>query len=240
MKKLIFIALAVVAVAASGQAPVEGGVNSSYSYENAIQVNGVAERKVVPDEIYVRIVINEKEMKLNKSVEQMERAMITALKNGGVDTDKNLKIDQMSSDYKNYFLKPGQVRSSATYELKVSSAQELGRVYQTLEAEGISNMSVTRQTHSRLREIQGELRVEAMKNAREVAEQLAAAEGLKVGPAVYINDFGNQGGGVMYKMRSLAGDANRMPEAYETPLQMDDLDLTYSVSVKFALDGVAN
>jgi uncharacterized protein YggE len=241
MKKLIFMAALLVAgSAAAQQAPIEGGVNLSYSYENAVQVTGRAERKVTPDEIYVRIVIRENELKSKKTVEQAEQDMIAALKNfAKIDTDKNLTLDRMSSDYKNYFLRPGQARASATYELKVGSAQELGLAYQALEQAGIANMNITRQTHSKLREIQSELRVEAMKDAKRMALDLMNAVGQKVGPAVYVSDYG-AGGGVAY-MRSMdmaaeVSFAGSAAPAYETPLQLSDLNLTYNVSVKFALE----
>ncbi len=241
MKKIILLAAAlfVAGNATAQQTPIEGGKNLSYSYENFIQVNGNAERKVVPDEIYVRIVINEQEMKLKKSVEQMEQAMIGALKSIGVDTDKNLTIDRMSSDYKDYFLRPDQARTTATYELKVGSAAELGKAYQVLEKEGISNLTVTRQTHSRIKEIRSEMRIEAMKNAQQTAQELLAAVGQKLGPAVWVNDGGYNG--VMYKAvmaRGVNYDAVAESAPYETPLQLSDLELTYSVNVKFALQGV--
>ena len=232
-------ALLVAGSAMAQQMPLEGGKNASYDYENAVQVTGKAERKVTPDEIYVRIVIKESELKLKKTVEQMEQAMIAALKKSGVDTDKNLTIDRMSSDYKNYFLRPGQARTSATYELKVGSAVELGKAWQALEGAGISNMVVSRQTHSKLNEIQSEMRVEAMKNAQRVARDLVGAVGQKLGPAVFINDYGNVSGvTVMRSYVGAAAEAASADDVYETPLQLSDLNLTYNVSVKFALDGV--
>ncbi len=195
MRKLLFFAALLTAVPAMAQqAPIEGGKNLSYHYENAIQVNGRAERKVAPDEIYVRIVIRESEMKQKKTVEQAEQAMIAALAKAGIDIDKNLTLDRMSSDYKNYFLRPGQARAEAIYELKVGSAQELGKAYQALESAGISNMSITRQTHSKIREIQHELRIEAMKDAQRIALDLVETLGQKLGPAVHIADYGNGGG----------------------------------------------
>lgn len=225
---------------AQGQSPVTGGVNLSYSYENAIQVNGRAERKVTPDEIYVRIVIDEKEMKVKKTVEQMERSMIAALKKQGVDTDKNLKIDQMSSGFKNVSFKGNQARTRAVYELKVGSAQQLGVAYQAMEDEGISNLSIVRQTHSKLREIQRELRVEAVGDARQSAQDLVGALGQKLGPAVYIQDYG-AGGGVVYKSAMTRGAAydesvSNAGVYQVTSLELSDMELSYQVSVKFALE----
>jgi uncharacterized protein YggE len=244
MRKLILAAagamMFTLGAAAQQNSPVEGGVNSSYSYENSVQVTGRAERKVTPDEIYVRVVIDERELKLKKTVEQMEQGMIRSLKALGIDTDKDLKIDRMSSGYKDYFMKTGQARTTATYELKVAGAAQLGLVYQALEAEGISNMAVVRQAHSQMEKIRREMRAEAMRNAMETAAELVGAVGQKLGPAVYIFDNGMGAYDVMPMINTRAVKAYGVAEAdaaYETPLNFNDMDLNYTVQVKFALSG---
>lgn len=242
MKKIILTAAVVCFTigAMAQQEPVTGGINYSHSYENSIQVTGKSERKVVPDEIYVRIVINETELKLKKTVEQMEQDMIGSLRKLGIDTEKNLKIDQMSSGYKDYFMKTGRARTTAKYELKVTGAAQLGLVYQALEADGISNMSVVRQAHSQINKIRSEMRAEAMRDAQQVAEELVGAIGQKLGPAVYILD-NSMGSWETLPMMNTRGAVYMAKDAsggnYETPLEFNDMNLNYTVSVKFALNG---
>lgn len=241
MKKLILAAAAaMLTMNVMAQEAVMAGVSQSNSYENSIQVTGKAEREVTPDEIYVRIVINESEMKLKKNVEQMEQEMIAMIKSLGIDTDKNLKIDNMSSGFKDYFLKKGQARTTSSYQLKVNSAAQLGLVYQGLESLGISNMTITKQSHSQIRQIQKEMRIEAIRNAKQIAEELTGAIGQKVGLAVNITDYNNDfyipapqtRGDAMY-LKSTGGGGG----GYETELEFNEMKLTYSVTVRFALDG---
>lgn len=246
MKKMIMMAAMAAMFSAGAMAqggdPIMAGNGTSYVYENFIQVTGKAEKLVVPDEIYVRIEINESEMKLKKSVETMEQDMIKMLRSLGIDTDKDLKIDNMSSNFKDYFLKKGQARTSAAYQLKVGSAAQLGQVYQGMESVGISNISITKLSHSRIKEFQREVRIEAIKDAKQIATELTGAIGQKIGRAVNIIDYNNDfyipapqaRGDVMYA--KAAGGANGF---YETELDFNEIKLTYSVTVKFALDGAA-
>ena len=243
MKKIILAAVAAmfsVGAMAQGGDAVAAASGRSYSYENFIQVTGKAEKMVVPDEIYVRIVINESEMKLKKNVEEMEQDMIRSLRSLGVDTEKDLKIDNMSSNFKDYFLKKGQARTSAAYQLKVNSAAMLGKVYQAMESVGISNLTITKLSHSKIKDFQKEVRIEAIRDAREVATELTGAIGQKIGRAVNIIDYNNdfyipapQARSDMMYAKAAGGAEN----FYETELDFNEIKLSYSVTVKFALVG---
>ena len=63
-----------------------------------IEVTGKAEMEVVPDEIYVGITINEKDNKGKVSVDQQEQEMFKQLKEIGIDVEKDLVVQDMSSD----------------------------------------------------------------------------------------------------------------------------------------------
>ena len=70
--------------------------------EPYIEVTGKAEMEVVPDRIYLRIVINEKDNKGKVSVEQQEKEMFKQLKSIGIDLEKQLSVQDMSSDLQTY------------------------------------------------------------------------------------------------------------------------------------------
>ena len=237
MKKMI-LALAVVlmtAGAAWAQLPCAG-----QQYENYIQVTGKAEKEIVPDQIYIRIVINENDNKGKVSLEVQERNMISKLKSLGIDTEKNLKVGDMSSDFQQFWLRKNAVRTTATYQLLVISAQKMAEVFQALESIDISNLSVTKITHSKLQELTNEVRIEAMKNAQQIAQSLAEAVGQKAGRAIYIADYNNDilntANNVMLartKSTMMDAEAGSMPEEQ---LEFRNIKLKYSVSAKFALE----
>ena len=83
-----------------------------------LEVNGRAEMEVAPDEIYVRITINEQDSKGKVTVLQQEKDMVRRLKDLGIDVEKKLVVQDMSSD----LFKRKDVSTSKTYQLEVRAA----------------------------------------------------------------------------------------------------------------------
>lgn len=113
---------------------------------------------------------------------------------------------------------------------------------QALNALGISEIVIERVSHSRIRELQEEVRVEAIRNARQKAAMLAEAIGQKVGRCFHIYDpsrdepfsyfyyYDNS-----HKVRGAAfADADYEAEAL--PLDFKTIRLEYSVQTKFVLE----
>lgn len=228
------MSLAFVGVCTVANAQVAPGQETVY--ENSIQVNGTAEREIVPDEIYIRIVISKNDTKSWSSVDKMESDMVLSLRQIGVDVDNDLSIGDMSSSAYSKVFGKNTSRTTAVYQLKVSSAEMLGSVYQALGKLGISNLSIMALSHSRIREITDEVRIEAVKNAREIALGMARAIGQDIGRAVFIADYINP---VFLARSNYKTDAFTDNSAgAEEPVSLDfrNIKLNYSVTVKFALE----
>lgn len=241
MKKLILSAAimiaAVSALSAQTNTPANVFVNPTPQFENYIQITGSAEREIVPDEIYVRIVVTESNSKGRVGIEKMERDMIERLKSLGIDTDANLRLWDMSSALKEYWFRSNTMRTTTAYQLKVTSGKMLAQVYSALDELGIKNITISRLTHSRILEYRNELRLEALKNAKEIATSLAASIGQKAGRAVYIVDytpvFRGEESAVNYMTKSAADFSGGIGEM--TP-DMRNIRITHSLTVKFALE----
>ena len=177
MKKLILMAaVALMALPAAAQ--------NAEAYPSYIQVTGRAEQELTPDEFYLSIVIDERDSKGKISVESQQRDLISTLKKQGVNVSEQLKMSNLSSE----FFKKKSTLSTAKYQLKLFSAEEVARVWQALDALGISNVSLLRVSHSKLDQYKEQVRLEAIRNARESAESLAGAIGQRVGKCFYIYD----------------------------------------------------
>ena len=61
------------------------------AFPSYIQVNGRAEKEIMPDEFYLSVIINERDSKGKISVESQQRDMIAALKRLGVNVEKQLR-----------------------------------------------------------------------------------------------------------------------------------------------------
>ena len=206
------------------------------AFPSYIQVNGRAEREIAPDEFYLQIVINERDSKGKVSVESQQRDMIAALKRLGVNVEKQLKVANLSSE----FFKKNTSVATAKYQLQLGSSAEVGKVWQALDGLGISNVSILKVSHSQLERYKSEVRVEAMRNAKQNAATLAEAIGQTIGKCFYVYDSNNDVMPVFYNnmavMRSAKAFDAAEAAAEEEPLDFKTIKLQYSVPAKFVLE----
>ena len=206
------------------------------AFPSYIQVNGRAEREIAPDEFYLQIVINERDSKGKVSVESQQRDMIAALKRLGVNVEKQLKVANLSSE----FFKKNTSVATAKYQLQLGSSAEVGKVWQALDGLGISNVSILKVSHSQLERYKSEVRVEAMRNAKQNAATLAEAIGQTIGKCFYVYDSNNDVMPVFYNnmavMRSAKAFDATEAAAEEEPLDFKTIKLQYSVQAKFVLE----
>lgn len=206
------------------------------AFPSYIQVNGRAEREIAPDEFYLQIVINERDSKGKVSVESQQRDMIATLKRLGVNVEKQLKVANLSSE----FFKKNTSVATAKYQLQLGSSAEVGKVWQALDGLGISNVSILKVSHSQLERYKSEVRVEAMRNAKQNAATLAEAIGQTIGKCFYVYDSNNDVMPVFYNnmavMRSAKAFDAAEAAAGEEPLDFKTIKLQYSVQAKFVLE----
>ena len=231
MKKMIFLMAALVALATTASAqPTE-------TFPSYIEVNGVAEREVAPNEIYLSITINERDSKGKLSIDEQQREMVAVLKKLGVKPAEQLKMQDLTSSY----FKRGNALAKAQYELKLASAVEVARVWRALDELGISQVTVQKVSHTDIETFKKEVRADAMRAARDNARALAEAIDQKAGKCFWIADYSSpvkttyavanmKARGVMEESASF----DAMVE--EEGLEFQTINLQHRVQAKFVLE----
>lgn len=203
----------------------------------SVSVNGSAQVKVTPDVIHLVIKLDESDTKGKITVEQQRKDMFSALKKCGIDIEKQLSVQGMSSEF---YRKRGSL-AATQYELKVGSADEARKVFEALDKVGVVNVNITRATCSTLEEYRAQARQAAMRNAQMRASQLAEAVGQSIGACYEINDYSSD---VEYSTRgrlmmknAVAMDAQGMvEEAVEPEVDFEQIVINYNLSAKFYLN----
>ncbi len=165
-----------------------GQTEKSYSDRNYIEVVGTAEKRIVPDEIYISIIIREREEGKEKlSIEQQEIKLKEALSSIGVPL-KNLSLADVDADY--IRLKRTKKGLSVTneYVLKISDVPTVSKVFEILDEMRIVEAGISRVNHSQLKEFKKELEIMAIKAAKEKASYLLNAIGENLGKPIYISE----------------------------------------------------
>jgi uncharacterized protein YggE len=210
--------------------------------QNFIEVTGYAERQITPDRVYLKIMLNEKDFK-GKTLNEVEKSMITALQELGIDVSKNLAIKDFISKFKSYWIFNSEILQIKEYELRVFEAKTVEEVFRKLEKIGISNLSIERLSHSEIEKYKQEIRIEAIKLAREKATTLVHAIGQEIGRALLIAEQGNhvnmngaitgQASGIM--IRGLSSKSIYGSRAPDPDIEFETIRLEYSITVKFEL-----
>ena len=144
---------------------------------------------VVPDRIYLSILITEADTKGKTSVEELENKMNKTLISLGIDTKKQLSLSDVASNFKNYFLRGKDVLKNKAYTLLVYDAVTAGKVIVGLESIDIANVSLTKTEYSKMEQLKLELKQKAVATAKQQGEALLAPLGQKLGKAIYISDM---------------------------------------------------
>ncbi|MFD2562227.1 SIMPL domain-containing protein [Aquimarina rubra] len=236
MKKIVLSILLLATVHNYGQTTNE----KNFIDQNYIEVTGRAELKIVPNQIYLKVLLNENDNKGKEKVEMLEEKMMTSLKEVGVNTEKNVSVADFSSTFNFGFLKKSDIRKSREYQVLVEDAEKVGDVIEALEKNDISNISIDKVNHSEIEKFRRQVKIEAIKAAKEKAVFLTAAIDQKIGKAIYIQELNNSYG---YSQSNINYELNRSSNSYASRRAMAELpgtvfkkiELNYGVSVKFIL-----
>ncbi|WP_152286134.1 SIMPL domain-containing protein [Flavicella marina] len=233
MKKLGIIVIAFVSVF-SAVAQTKNFIDQPY-----VDTTAKVDTLVVPDRIFVTIVLQEEDSKGKVSIEDLEKKLEKVLTAFAINTKKDLQVTDMSSNYKQYFLKKKDIHKNKSFSLLLRDAKTANTVFVALEKEGISNVFLEKTEYSNSDQLQLFLKMKAIKKAKLQAEYLTNALGQEVGKALYIMDRNNQLN--RYHNNQLdevvvIGYGTKMKEDYKPiEVEFEKILLETTVSVKFEL-----
>lgn len=228
MKRIFFTVLSIVAISSIGYSQCKNIAEEPY-----LETRAKVDTLVTPDKISISISLMESDSKGKLSVEKQEKEMIAALKEIGIDINKDLVLDNQASEYSKYTFRK-DISKRKDYTLTVVSAEEVGKVFQILESAGISNMDVTKVEYSGADQLNMELKGKAVLKAKQQANIMTGALGQRVGRALSISDLSDysRGGQVQNSMLR----SSLKSESYSnSDLLFQKIKFESSVEVKFII-----
>lgn len=233
MKKIIALLFLVVTQWTYAQTGEKNFIDQNY-----IEVTGKAEMEIIPDIITIKILISEKDSKTKTPVAETEKLMANKLKEMGIDISKDLALKDLTSDFKYYFILKTDIVLSREYLLTVHDGKTAGKVFIELEKLGISNVSIEKLDHSKIEDFRRDVKVNAVKAAKEKASFLTKSIDQVTGRAIYIQELDNR----VYtnhvsNFASLGGSGSihRGVREQDVDINFERLHLEYAVLVRFEL-----
>lgn len=221
-----------------------GQTNTSKAEEQPyIEVTGTAEKEVIPDEIYIGIIIKEKYVnKVKVTIEEQEEKLKASIKVLGIDL-ANLYLSDANADYVKVSWQKKDVITKKDYILKVSNATTVGKVFQELEKLEITDALISKVSHSKIDSLKKVVRIMAIKAAKEKADYLLTAIGEQTGKPliitenpqlIYNSEYQNR------MTRNVSSVASTVGGIYssvdkDNEIEFQKIKLTSSIYVKFSI-----
>lgn len=219
------------------------GQNQSSIIQPVIEINGHAEKKVTPNEIYINVYLLERyDGKTKITIEDQQLQLLKLLKQKGLNTDVITLSGGNASYVKIPWKTKKDVLASANYEVLVATADEAAKVFEAADEMDLSSCNISRVDHSKREELEKEVRINAMKNAAEKADYMLEAVGSKRGSTVYASET-SRAYPVYYEsnIRGARADAQYMSldsvktRGPEFEVSFQKIELAIDVFVKFEI-----
>jgi hypothetical protein len=160
-------------------------------FPKTITVAGSAEMEITPDEIYAIVDLREYDKRGQGKVdlETIKSAFLQKCKDIGLP-DSTITIATYEG-YSNPWLrkkKKADLYASISYQIKFTKSSDIDKLVDKLDDDATQNFRIVRTSHNRISEFRKQLKIQAVKAAKEKGIYLTEAIGEKIGEAVAINE----------------------------------------------------
>lgn len=206
-----------------------------------IEVNGTAEKEVVPDEIFISITLREKYVDKTKiTIDIQEESLINALKNIGIDLS-NLYLSDANADYVKVYWQKKDVLTRKDYILKVSNATAVGNVFIELDKIKITDAYVSKVNHSKIDSLKKDVKIKAIQSAKDKADYLLQAIGEKTGKPIIVKEndvpmmFNDASSVRKLNSVTIISERDKLEDKLDTDIQFNKIRVTSNIYVKFLI-----
>ena len=230
MKKIIVFILFLTSVFSLAQGNVQKTENTALPF---IEVIGTASKEVVPDKIYIKILLTDKVVNNEKyTIESQEEKLKKALTSAGIDL-KYLYLSDSSSEITKDKKKETGFKVIKEFSLIVKNSNEVSKVFKELYEINIKEAEISKAESSDIENIRKEVRIAAIKVAKEKAEYLLLAIGEKIDKPLEIKELDNS-----YLSRKMLTTSNSVIKSSDSDgdnMDFEKIIVTYSYYIKYSI-----
>jgi len=173
--------------------------NTAQNKDRVIEVSGIAEKEVTPDEVFFTLTLQEYRKNGKKiSLDEMEKKLVERALAAGIKKE-DLKLDNLTAysynyyygyDY-GYYKKRDDVMATGTYRIKLKNTEQMDKLLENKEGINVTYAYLSNFACSQKERYNDELREKALKITRDKAVKLLAAVGAQLGEVISITDGGS-------------------------------------------------
>jgi len=202
-----------------------------------IEVTGEGELEIVPDEIYLQFTLKERMDGRDKTdLEKIEKDLKKKLSFARFNLS-DLSLADANSDFVTVRRKKKDVLASKDYQMKLHETGEIAKLLDILDEVKAENAYISRLDHSKMDDFKKEVKIKAVKNAKEKANYLLGAVGEKTGKILFIQERDSYVQPYVRKMAtlSLMDEKADTPSLNEQDISFQKIKLNYKVFARFAI-----
>jgi uncharacterized protein len=220
-------------------------------YPKTISVTGSAEMEIVPDEIYVQIDLKEYKKKGENKVEleKIKSDFLAKCSSIGL-VDSVISIASYQGTNYNYWYwqrrkKDPDMYAGIAYQVKFKESKKMDQLVDLLDDEATVNFQITKATHSKIQEFRKQLKIQAVKAAKDKGIYLTEAINERIGEAItieepdenmFVDNLENNIRVSQYANTSFYNkDAVKMNDNGTTGVDFKKIKLRYEVKMIFAV-----
>ncbi|MCP1301950.1 SIMPL domain-containing protein [Chryseobacterium sp. S0630] len=206
-------------------------VNAQEVKKNSIEVTGVAEMEVEPDEIIFSIGIKAD----NKNdLADNEKKLFDILKNAGVKNE-DIKFKSM---YQNIYSKTAKF--SKNYQFKAGTKSSLSKIFEDLNQKWVSSLNIAEVKNTKIADFRKTVKINALKAAKEKADYLLESMGKKTGNALEIVEIEDYTSDMIMPVAYKGRTSNIQLEMADAPVDfsfdnIENIKLKYSIKTKYEI-----
>lgn len=213
-------------------------------YPKTITVTGSAEMDIIPDEIYVQVDLKEYDKKGQGkiNIDKIKQDFLKNVRALGIPDSLVSVAGYDGNNWNPWWRKKNkkdELYASISYLLKLKNSKQVDDLVEKLDDNATQNFFIQRTASSKMTELRKQLKIEAVRAAKEKAIYLAQAIDEKIGVAVTINEpteyytpfiqnYRVANKAVMMESASVAEDN-------AAPVDFKKIKLKYDVTVVFSL-----
>ena len=222
------------------------GQHSSINQEHSvIEINGFAIKKIIPNEIYITLTINEyyQGRKLI-SISQQEKQLLDSLQKYNIPKS-SIKTYNANAKYTQVkLLKKGTV-STAKYSILGKNAKDVQNIFSIFKSMKIKTAYIEKVDHSELESFKKEVRIQAIKDAKEKARYLLEAIDQEIGNPLLIKETytgnnnvtikGSRPDATDYYIDGIAVSQYVVPSLDDQEIEFKKIEVQSNIFIKFKI-----
>lgn len=202
----------------------------------SIEVKGSSDIEITPDEIFVNITLKEYKKGGGKvELDQLESGLVKAIKKLGIPNE-NLRVQNVNGYNWNWRKrKADDFLGSKSFILEMNNLKKMNDLIELIDSEGLNSVNVQSYSHSKMEEYRKQVKIGAMKAAKEKATYLVESVDAELGDLLEVQeiDYGYQA--PMMRMRSNMAMTESDASGYSSEVEFMKIKVRAEMRVVFEI-----